>query len=214
MAASKKRLTVLAASRAASATKQAFTAQKYFRITSSMGGAPRGGRRLTASGVPAEKGPGTAGLPGRFPIRARPPGRPVAAATKCHSGAPPAGRNVSGLRASALAGLVLVAASHVALELPVDGPGGDAQEPRGHALVAAGVAERLLEHPPLDLLQRRPDGDDHVACRSARTLADGLRQVPDVQHVAAGEHHRALDGVLQLAHVARPGVVLERGERL
>ena len=44
MAASKKRLTVFAASRATSATKQRLTAQKYFRMTSSMRGGPRRGQ--------------------------------------------------------------------------------------------------------------------------------------------------------------------------
>ena len=41
-------------------------------------------------------------------------------------------------------------------------------------------------------------------------LHDALRQIGQIDHRAAGQHHRALDGIAQLAHVARPVVGLER----
>ncbi len=81
--------------------------------------------------------------------------------------------------------------------------------PRGEVLVALGVPQRLVDHAALDLVHRRADGDHDLRGRAHRPLAHRLGQVVHLDDVAAAEHHRALDGVLQLAHVAGPGVVLE-----
>ena len=42
-------------------------------------------------------------------------------------------------------------------ELAIDGAGGDPEQLRGQALVAAGVRERGVNHAPLDLLERSAD---------------------------------------------------------
>src|SRR5262249_7590861 len=108
----------------------------------------------------------------------------------------------------------------IAVHLAVDGPGSDAEEPRGQRLVAAGVAERLADQEPLDLLERHAQGHRE---RPAERRPGGLRAAPGSRRLAsrgadrsrkiaerelrlAAEHHRSLDGVLELAHVAGPGV--------
>src|SRR5690606_15781281 len=96
-----------------------------------------------------------------------------------------------------------------AIDLAVDGPGGDAEDARGERLVAPRVPEGLLDHLPLDLLHRHADGDDdRTAGRESGPFGHGfahrLRQVLELDAAAAGEDDRALDGVFEFAHVAGP----------
>ena len=45
-------------------------------------------------------------------------------------------------------------------------------------------------------------------------VADALREVAHLEQVRLGEHHGPLDGVLELAHVARPRVLEQELARL
>ena len=54
-----------------------------------------------------------------------------------------------------------------------------------------------------------PIGNVSALGAARRRLHDGVGQVVGRQRVAAAEHDRALDHVLELAHVARPRVVAE-----
>ena len=109
----------------------------------------------------------------------------------------------------------LVAAAAVALQLPVDGAGGDTQR-GGRPCVLSPPVWRSVSWSTRRSTSSSgvPMGMTTWPAAPARTLADGLRQVGDVEHLAAGEDHRPLHRVLQLAHVARPGVVLEGDHRL
>ncbi len=45
-------------------------------------------------------------------------------------------------------------------------------------------------------------------------VADRLRQIAQGEHAALGDINRALDDVFQLAHIARPGIRFQCGQRL
>ena len=68
------------------------------------------------------------------------------------------------------------------LQAPVDRPGSDAEELRGQALVASGLAQRLVDQDALDLIQLHAQGDDDLGPITldrpllGRAL-DGLREV-------------------------------------
>ena len=92
----------------------------------------------------------------------------------------------------------------------------DLQQLRGAPLVAARLAQRLLDLEPLDLARRR-GAAPRRACPTDRSCAHGdgafssvsgcgerQVQVARQDRVAVGQDDRALDAVLQLAHVARP----------
>ena len=99
------------------------------------------------------------------------------------------------------------------LQPPVDGAGGDAQQLGAQALVAAGVGQRGVDDPALDLFQRRARRRRSATCRRRAALpplrTSGGRSSSSMA-APARQHHRALDGVLQLAHVARPVVAGQR----
>ena len=94
-------------------------------------------------------------------------------------------------------------------------------------LVASIFLERDLDLPPFDFATHTTN---HVGHRSreidlipgvrlnlpARRSAEGEIEMPLMNGVSVGQNYRALDAVLQLAHVPRPGVgfeVVERGWR-
>ena len=121
-------------------------------------------------------------------------------------------------------GLALVLA-----ELAVEGLAADAEGARGARLVAAGVVERGLDGAALDLVEQRGhveferDGAPlrgralALAARAQALLAGGqgdlLGQVVGLDLAPRGDDDGALDGVLQLADVARPVVRVERLKR-
>src|SRR5581483_661880 len=87
-----------------------------------------------------------------------------------------------------------------AVELAVDGPRRDAEQLRGDRFVPARTPERLADHPELDLLERRSDLEGQLR-RGGLGRRHVLGQVRLGEGIAAGEHHGALDHVLELAHV-------------
>src|SRR6185436_13817314 len=106
----------------------------------------------------------------------------------------------------------------------------DLEDLRRAAVVAASLFQRLLYLAPLELdegaprrLGQRPrqiDLGPRAAVffdrRRKRRTAERQVQVARVDRVAFGENRRALDAVLQLAHVPRPGIaheILFRGRR-
>src|SRR5206468_1204428 len=88
----------------------------------------------------------------------------------------------------------------------------------GSRTIAPGLAERLLDLPPLDLanhslphLVQRPRQVDLrpgtvVGCGRRQGVPEGQAQMTRVNRVAFGQDDRPLDAVLQLPHVSRPGV--------
>ena len=102
--------------------------------------------------------------------------------------------------------------AHVALELAVERLAIEAEHLRRERLVAADGLEHAQDVAALDLLHRHElggivAGDDDVRAPVARGPSRAGRR-PTICS-KRGERDRALDAVLQLAHVARPGV----GER-
>src|SRR3954452_11240020 len=95
------------------------------------------------------------------------------------------------------------------LEPPVEGAAREAQRLGGLADVAV-AGERLLDQHPLDLLQRQI----LQLARGSRGRRRRLQaQVLRPHEVAAPHEHAALDGVVELAYVARPRVALQSGDR-
>src|SRR5512138_3863341 len=93
------------------------------------------------------------------------------------------------------------------LEPAVEGAPAEAQRLRGLTHVPAVALERLADEYALHLLQRQvlePCG------RPAPTQP----QVGGADQRTVGHEHRALQGVVQLAHVAGPSVALEGLQRL
>src|SRR5262249_55077012 len=107
------------------------------------------------------------------------------------------------------------ARAQLALELAVNGPGRDAEELRRQPLVALGVAQGLVDGLALDLLERGADRERKDARPGVERglLAHLARQVVLADRGLAREHDGPLDRVLELAHVARPGVDREELER-
>src|SRR6266481_1326019 len=125
-------------------------------------------------------------------------------------------------RARALTNCQRAVSFFFAIELSIDRPRRDAEELRGEVLVALGLAQRLPDHAQLDLLHRGPQRDRERASfqwrgeagRSGRARApQRFGEIVEVDLRSPREDHGALDGVLQLAHVARPGIPFEGGER-
>jgi len=98
------------------------------------------------------------------------------------------------------------------LESAVDRPGGDAEELRTEAFVPPDVRQGGVDDPPFDLLERRShhEGERSPVSRDAPAAAHLGRQIVDLDRGSARKHHGALDGVLELAHVARPLVAAQR----
>src|SRR5689334_18212953 len=91
------------------------------------------------------------------------------------------------------------------LQATIEGAARQAERAGGVAGVGVAVERALNEH-ALGLLEREP-----VERGRALPIA-GEVQVGGVQLVTAGEQDGALDDVLQLAHVARPGMLEERAD--
>src|SRR5882762_6458228 len=96
---------------------------------------------------------------------------------------------------------VCVRRDAVLLDLAVERLGIDAEHGGRLRPVPAHVAQRGDDVLPLHLLQAPAGG------RTRRAIAaDLVGPVRGLDHVSRGEDHRALDRVLQLAHVAGPAV--------
>src|SRR5437870_9434127 len=95
----------------------------------------------------------------------------------------------------------------VPLELAVEGLAIEAEDLCRERPVASHALEHAEQVPALHLVERH-ELSDAVALWRMRGPArpEVLRQVVDGDRVVAGEGHGMLDAVLELAHVARPGV--------
>ena len=82
----------------------------------------------------------------------------------------------------------------------------------GELFVALGVIEGGADHAALDLVERRSDREVEVAGAALRGR-DRRREVFGDDRRALAEHDRALDHVLELAHVAGPVVAHQQIER-
>src|SRR6185503_13700048 len=107
--------------------------------------------------------------------------------------------------ASASVGVRLRAREAVLLEAPVEARAREAEVARRAQEVAAVALERALDQHALGLVERHP-----VDRRRGRAL-DHQTEVLRAHALAAREQHAALDGVVELAHVAGPGVRVQRG---
>ena len=105
----------------------------------------------------------------------------------------------------------------------VQGRASDTEELRRSSHAAARHAESLLDGAFLELAQRDDAVVVVVVVRGARRDGSGYgiarrseigRQVAELDDVAAGREHTAMHHVLELAHVAGPGVTRQRFERV
>src|SRR6187549_1793562 len=87
----------------------------------------------------------------------------------------------------------------VLFQSPVQRAAREPQRASRLAHVAAVAVHRLLHEKALDLLERE-------LLEPRRLGRAPQRQVADAEAVARRHQHRALDGVVELAHVAGPGV--------
>src|SRR2546426_11686505 len=115
--------------------------------------------------------------------------------------------------AASVQGLALTEA--VALHLVEQSPEAHAEELRGLPAVAARGLERLRDRHPLTTLRGLPEGP---APRSLLLVGAGsgersLLEIVRLQRFLIGQHRRPLDGVLQLTHVAAPGLLLQPARR-
>src|SRR5216683_2486196 len=86
-------------------------------------------------------------------------------------------------------------------------------EPLGGAGLRAALAQRVLDHPPLELLDGVVEGLRRG--RPAAGVADALGELLETDGLArVGEGHRSLDLILQLAYVARERVRPEASQGL
>jgi hypothetical protein len=99
----------------------------------------------------------------------------------------------------------------VLVELVLDLAGRDAEDARGLGGAPAHGLEGLEDGVALEVGDGAAgDGGPGVAAvRAAGGGGDGGREVLDLDALAAGEDDAALDGVLELAHVAGPRVAHE-----
>src|SRR5205814_1203836 len=91
-------------------------------------------------------------------------------------------------------------------DLAVEALAVDPEQPRGLVLVAAALAQRGGEQPALGLLERRHVAQIQGGSVGGREPAHGGGQVVERDRLGRRERERALDRVLELAHVAGPGV--------
>src|ERR1700722_4640600 len=84
----------------------------------------------------------------------------------------------------------------------------DAENFRGSRLVIAGSLQRLQNQHFLGFFDRRPhaqaNGIGIVGCRAQRGLPKSWGQMFGLDYASIAYDNRPLDGVAQLAHVARP----------
>src|SRR5215211_4702799 len=93
------------------------------------------------------------------------------------------------------------------LETPVERAPAESQHLGGLAHVAAVAFERLPDQDALDLLERQ-------VLEPGSASASTEPQIGLAKMRALRQQHRALDGVVELPHVARPPMRLERCQRL
>src|ERR1700736_222009 len=86
----------------------------------------------------------------------------------------------------------------------------DAEELCRAALVAFDLIEYAAHMVALELLERHPALELRRAVARAAQL---LGQIMTVNHVGLGENRGTLDGVLELAHVARPAIIDDQPHR-
>src|SRR2546426_9787804 len=115
--------------------------------------------------------------------------------------------------AASVQGLALTEA--VALHLVEQSPEAHAEELRGLPAVAAPGLERLCDRHPLTTLRGLPE---RSALRSLLLVGAGsgersLLEIVRLQRFLIAQHRRPLDGVLQLTHVAPPGLLLQPPQR-
>src|SRR5436305_15022954 len=122
--------------------------------------------------------------------------------------------------------LLLLRFAFVLAEFAVEGLASDAERACGARLVAAGVVERGLNRPALDLVYGGGHFDFErqaalfgcrafaLAARARSLFSDGAAylfgQVVEFYLSARRDDDGALDGVLKLAHVAGPVVFVKR----
>src|SRR3954452_19191566 len=87
----------------------------------------------------------------------------------------------------------------------IEGAARQAERARRVADVAAEAVERALDEVALRLVERERV-EARAAALAARAAAAGAgeQQIGRVHHLAGAQKQRALDDVLELAHVARP----------
>src|SRR5439155_1302778 len=94
------------------------------------------------------------------------------------------------------------------LEPPIEGAAREAESLGRIAHVPARAGERLVDEYALDFLEA------HVVERATPVRRTGQCQVAPADLGALGQQDSALDRVVELAHVARPGVAQQRLERV
>src|SRR5690606_10310394 len=85
----------------------------------------------------------------------------------------------------------------------------DPEELRGEGLVSVRVLQRFSDRPVLDFGERGSDRECEGSAARRGGIRDGIRQIAEPERVRSAQHGRAFDHVLELAHVAGPGVVGE-----
>ena len=99
----------------------------------------------------------------------------------------------------------------VLLQLVVERRAIHAENARRLALVAARALERLQDRELLDFRQRVMRRNHEAGLvRQAFGIANGRRQIVNGDVRPFGDDDRALDDVLELAHVSRPSVAQQR----
>lgn len=97
----------------------------------------------------------------------------------------------------------------VGSEFTVDGAGGDAEQAGGEVFVSAGIAQCLVDNAALNFLHGCSYGDDNLAGIAFGAFAYVFGQIRQLDEGISAQDDGALHGMLQLAHVAGPGVVFE-----
>src|SRR5947208_5781584 len=95
-------------------------------------------------------------------------------------------------------------------ETAIEGAARQAEGARGVGDVAAVAVERALDEVALGLVER--EVVEALAALAARAgAAAAEEQIGGVHDIGGAQEHGALDDVLELAHVARPRMLVERG---
>src|SRR4029450_3852145 len=99
-------------------------------------------------------------------------------------------------------------------DLPLERADADVEDPGAVRAVAGGALEGLPDELPLHFLERRPFGDGRLRRRPLAPVAEGEGQLLEADRPRGGPDDDALEDVLELADVPRPGVPQEPRERL
>ena len=90
----------------------------------------------------------------------------------------------------------------------------DSEDFRGLPLVPVGQLEGLQDGEPLHLFQRAAGRHGHLPAVRTGAWRKVAGRSPASMRVPRRQDHGPLDDVLQLAHVARPGVLVEHLQRV